>query len=226
MKTFMPAKHLWAVACAAFALVFVFAATGLAQDFKIGFVDLQKFASKSVKAQAMQKKLMNLMNIMREQPSLETKKKELTALWERVQKEGPTLNEEAWNQILDEIRIKKKEVDKLEEAELERSHPLTFVPDTGRFLQDDFIKSAIARWYELDRGNTTYQRDLVKVVARIRAQKGLEIVFDHKAVLSADDSLDITDEVIEAYGEEPDSKATGPASAPRPKAPAEPSSSN
>ena len=33
---------------------------GQAQDFKVAFVDLQKFATKSVKARAMQKKLMDL----------------------------------------------------------------------------------------------------------------------------------------------------------------------
>jgi hypothetical protein len=121
MKTFLPSvvalcpvfpskrsEHLLAIVCAVSALVLVCAATGLAQDLKLGFVDLQKFATKSVKAQAMQKRITALVNANMSQPSLESEKKELAVLWERLIKLGPMMNDEAWNQILEEIRIKKR----------------------------------------------------------------------------------------------------------------------
>ena len=47
-----------------------------------------------------------------------------------------------------------------------------------------------------------FQRDLTKIIARIRAQKGLKLVFNQAALLSADDALDITDEVAKAYDAE------------------------
>ena len=85
-------KHLLAFVCAVSALVFVCTVIGQTQDLKVAFVDLQKFASKSVKAQTMQKKLMDLMNTKRR--ALENKKKELTDLQEQLQKQGPMLKED------------------------------------------------------------------------------------------------------------------------------------
>jgi hypothetical protein len=63
-----------------------------------------------------------------------------------------------------------------------------------------------------------FQRDLTKVIGRIRAQKGLIMVLNQGALLSADDSLDITADVAKAY----DAEAAPPAAAPaaKPKAPA------
>ena len=59
----------------------------------------------------------------------------------------------------------------------------------------------------------SFQRDLTKIIARIRAQKGLMMVFNQAALLSADDALDITEDVAKAY----DAEAAAPAAAPAPK---------
>jgi len=182
-------KHFLAFVCAVSALVLVCVVTGQAQDLKVAFVDLQKFASKSVKAQTMQKKLMDRMNTLR--TSLENKKKELADLQEQLQKQGPMLKEDTRNQKIKEIGIKEMEF-KLAEKEAQNS------------LQNE----------ERDTMES-FQRDLTKIIARIRAQKGLMMVFNQAALLSADDALDITDEVAKAY----DAEAAAPAAAPK-KAPA------
>ena len=187
-------KHLLTVLCAVSALVFVCVVMGEAQDLKVGFVDLQKFAEKSMKAQTMQKKLMDLMNTKR--MALENKKKELQDLQEQLQKQGPMLKEDTRNQKIKEIGIKEMEF-KLAEKEAQSA------------LQNE----------ERDTMQI-FQRDLTKIISRIRAQKGLTMVFNQAALLSADDSLDITDEVAKAY----DASSTGdgaaaPAPAPK-KAPA------
>ena len=97
-------KHLLAVVCAVSGLVFVWAAMGQAQDFKVAFVDLQKFATKSVKARAMQKKLMDL--VKAKQKTLEDRKKELTSLQDQLRKQGPMLQEGVRNQKIKEVGIK------------------------------------------------------------------------------------------------------------------------
>ena len=182
-------KHLLAFVCAVSALVLVCVVTGQAQDLKVAFVDLQKFASKSVKAQTMQKKLMDLMNTKR--TALENKKKELQDLQEKLQKQGPMLKEDTRNQMIKEIGIKEMEF-KLAEKEAQNS-----LQNEEREMMEVF------------------QRDLTKIIARIRAQKGLIMVFNQAALLSADDALDITEDVAKAY----DAAAAAPAAAPK-KAPA------
>jgi outer membrane protein len=182
-------KHFLAFVCAVSALILVCVVTGQAQDLKVAFVDLQKFASKSVKAQTMQKKLMDRMNTLR--TSLESKKKELADLQEQLQKQGPMLKEDTRNQKIKEIGIKEMEF-KLAEKEAQNS------------LQNE----------ERDTMES-FQRDLTKIIARIRAQKGLIMVFNQAALLSADDALDITEDVAKAY----DAEAAAPAAAPK-KAPA------
>lgn len=183
-------KHLLALVCAVSALVFVGVAVSAAQDLKVGFVDLQKFASLSAKAKAMQTKLMNLMNTKKQ--ALENKKKELQDLQEQLQKQGPMLKEDTRNQKIKDIGIKEMEL-KLAEKEAQNS------------LQNEEREQM-----------EVFQRDLIKVIAKIRAQKGLTMIFNQAALLSADDSLDITSEVAKAY----DAEAAAPAAAPKPKAPA------
>jgi len=182
-------KHLLAFVCAVSALVLVCVVTGQAQDLKVAFVDLQKFASKSVKAQTMQKKLMDLMNTKR--TALENKKKELQELQEKLQKQGPMLKEDTRNQMMKEIGIKEMEF-KLAEKEAQNS-----LQNEEREMMEVF------------------QRDLTKIIAQIRAQKGYTMVFNQAALLSADDALDITADVAKAY----DAAAAAPAAAPK-KAPA------
>jgi outer membrane protein len=182
-------KHLLAFVCAVSALVLVCVVTGQAADLKVAFVDLQKFASKSVKAQTMQKKLMDLMNTKR--TALENKKKELQELQEKLQKQGPMLKEDTRNQMIKEIGIKEMEF-KLAEKEAQNS-----LQNEEREMMEVF------------------QRDLTKIIAQIRAQKGYTMVFNQAALLSADDALDITEDVAKAY----DAAAAAPAAAPK-KAPA------
>jgi outer membrane protein len=182
-------KHLLAFVCAVSALVLVCVVTSQAQDLKVAFVDLQKFASKSVKAQTMQKKLMGLMNTKR--TALENKKKELQELQEKLQKQGPMLKEDTRNQMIKEIGIKEMEF-KLAEKEAQNS-----LQNEEREMMEVF------------------QRDLTKIIAQIRAQKGFKMVFNQAALLSADDALDITADVAKAY----DAAAAAPAAAPK-KAPA------
>jgi outer membrane protein len=185
-------KHLLSFVCAVSALVLVCVVTGQAQDLKVAFVDLQKFASKSVKAQTMQKKLMDLMNTKR--TALENKKKELQELQEKLQKQGPMLKEDTRHQMIKEIGIKEMEF-KLAEKEAQNS-----LQNEEREMMEIF------------------QRDLTKIIARIRAQKGLIMVFNQAALLSADDALDITEDVAKAYDAEAAAPAAAPA--PKPKAPA------
>ena len=182
-------KHLLTFVCAVSALVLVCVVTGQAQDLKVAFVDLQKFASKSVKAQTMQKKLMDLMNTKR--TALENKKKELQELQEKLQKQGPMLKEDTRNQMIKEIGIKEMEF-KLAEKEAQNS-----LQNEEREMMEVF------------------QRDLTKIIAQIRAQKGYTMVFNQAALLSADDALDITEDVAKVY----DAAAAAPAAAPK-KAPA------
>ncbi len=186
-------KHLLAFVCVISVLAFVGVGMGAAQDLKVGFVDLQKFASKSVKAQAMQKKLMDLMNTKRQ--ALENKKKELLELQEKFQKQGPMLKEETRNQMMKDIGIKEMEF-KLAEKEAQNS------------LQNEEREAM-----------ESFQRELVKIIAQIRTKKGLTMIFNQAALLSADDALDITDEVAKAY-DAATAPAAAPAAAPKAKAPA------
>jgi outer membrane protein len=183
-------KHLLVFVCVLSALFFVGVAVGTAQDLKVGFVDLQKFASMSTKAKAMQTKLMNLMNTKKQ--ALENKKKELQDLQEQLQKQGPMLKEDTRNQKIKDIGIKEMEM-KLAEKEAQNS------------LQNEEREQM-----------EIFQRGLIKVIGRIRAQKGLTMILNQAALLSADDRLDLTEEVAKAY----DAEAAPPAAAPKAKAPA------
>ena len=131
-----------------FSAVIVCVVTGQAQDLKVAFVDLQKFASKSVKAQTMQKKLMDLMNTKR--TALENKKKELQELQEKLQKQGPMLKEDTRNQMIKEIGIKEMEF-KLAEKEAQNS-----LQNEEREMMEVF------------------QRDLTKIIAQIRVRKATQ----------------------------------------------------
>jgi Skp family chaperone for outer membrane proteins len=150
-------KHLLPVACAVFALIFVCVVPSQAQEPRVGFVDLEKFASKSVKFQAKQKKLMDLVNAKRE--ALERQKKEL-------EKEG-----------------RMADLRKLErELTAETACSATSSESSERNLM-----------------MLGLQPDLAKIISRIRAEKGIAIVFDREMLIWADDALDLTDEVAKAY---------------------------
>jgi len=184
----------WAIACAAF----VFSGVCSAQDFKVAFVDFQKFVTKSHKAQEQQKKLVEMVNVKR--TALENKKKELDRLQEEFQKQGPMLKEDTRTGKIKEMGIKEMEL-KLAEKEAENA-----VRNEQREAEEIF------------------RRDISKVISTIRTEKKLTLVFNSAALLAADDTLDITDEVAQRYDAEVGgAKAAAPAPVKKPApAPAKP----
>jgi len=176
------------VFCAAVALVFIASGVSVAQDLKIAFVDFNKFASISKKAQEQQKKFGEMVTAKR--TALENKKKELDGLQEQLQKQGPMLKEETRNVKIKEIGIKEMEL-KLAEKEAQNQ-----LQNEQREAQDIF------------------RRDITKILNQMRADRNLSFILDSVALLSANDALDITEEVVRVYD------GSAAAAAPKPKAPA------
>lgn len=169
-----------------------------AQDFKFAFVDFQKFAGKSKRAQSQQQTFAQLVDTKR--VALENKKKELETLNEQLQKQGPMLKEETRNQKIKELGIKEMEF-KLAEKEAQNS-----LQNEQREQQEIF------------------RRDISKIITQVRAQKNLTVIFDSAALLSGDDAYDITDEVVRVYDSENGSgaakaKPATPAATPAPAKP-------
>jgi outer membrane protein len=188
--------------CATLAATFLICGVCGAQDAKFAFVDFQKFAGVSQKAKEQQKKFGDM--VEKKRIELENKKKELLDLQEQFQKQGPMLKEDTRNQKLKEIGIKEMEL-KLAEKEAQNA-----VQNAQRDFQEVF------------------RQDISKVIATIRAEKRLTAILDSAALLSADDSLDITDEVARRYDAEagktaaPAAKPKAPAAAPAPAPAAKP----
>lgn len=164
----------------------------LAQESKFAFVDFQKFATKSKRAQNQQQKFAQMVDTKRS--ALETKKKEWEALNEQLQKQGPMLKEETRNEKIKQLGIKEMEL-KLAEKEAQNA------------LQNEQREQ-----------QEVFRRDITKVINQIRTQKKYTFIFDSAALLSADDSLDITDEVARLYDSEPEEAKASPAK-PKPTAP-------
>lgn len=184
------------VITAAFIAVFLYVAVCGAEEAKFGFVDVQKFMGTSAKAKEHQKKLMQLLEMKK--TALENKKKELINLQEELQKQGPMLKEDTRNDKIKQIGIKEMEY-KLAEKEAQNS------------LQNE----------ERDMMEAL-QRDITKIIGKIRAEKRLTMVFNSMALLSADDALDLTDEVAQQYDSGGDSGKAGPTKPKAPAAPAKP----
>jgi outer membrane protein len=161
------------VACIAVGVLCVFGTTGWAEDLKIGFVDLQKLVSKSSRAQAQQAKLSKW--VEDKQKGLENKRKELQDLQDQLQKQGPMLKEETRNAKIKELGLKEMEY-KMAEKEAQSQ------------LQNE--------QRDLDE---VFKKDLVNIVKEIRAQKKLSLVLNSMALFAADDTMDVTDEVIKLY---------------------------
>ncbi|MFA6221476.1 MAG: OmpH family outer membrane protein [Desulfomonilaceae bacterium] len=174
--------------------------TCLAQaPLTIAFVDLQQFQAKSKRIQEMQKHFSELNNIKR--TGLEKKQNELKALTEQLQKQGPMLKEDTRNEKIKEIGMKEMEL-KLAQKQAE-----TELQNEARALDE------------------TMMRDLVKIIGDVRKQKKLSLILNStSAILAADDSLDITDEVVKIYDASAPTKPAAadkskPAAGPKPKAP-------
>ncbi|MGB9615683.1 MAG: OmpH family outer membrane protein [Desulfomonilaceae bacterium] len=164
----------------------------LAQEAKFAFVDFQKFAAKSKRAQSQQQKFAQMVDAKR--AALESKKKEMEALNEQLQKQGPMLKEETRNEKIKQLGIKEMEL-KLAEKEAQNA-----LQNEQREQQEIF------------------RRDITKIINQIRTAKKYTLIFDSAALLSADDALDITDEVVKLYDAEPDEAKAAPAK-PKPAAP-------
>ncbi len=178
-------KRILAAVCATVTMLFAWSIYSQAQEFKIGFVDIMKLMEKSSKAREQQQKLQQMME--KEKRDLDTKMKEMVDLKDRLDKTGPMMKEEARNDLIKQLGIKEMEY-KLAEREAQNK-----VQNEQRDL------SAI------------FQQDIKKVVDQIRAEKKLTLIFDASALLSRDNALELTDEVVKLYD------ASGP-SKPAPRA--------
>jgi outer membrane protein len=181
-------KHMLGLIGAALAVAVFVAGDGFAQDLKVGFVDFQKFAGKSHKAKEQQQKFAQFVDAKR--TSLENKKKEIENLKEQLTKTGAMLKDDARNQKIKEIGIKEME---FQLAEKEAQNDLQ---NEQRDQQEIF------------------RRDISKIITALRAEKNLQFIFDSAALLSADDSLEMTDEVVRRY--DADTGSGAPATRPKP----------
>ena len=161
-------------------------------------MDLQQFAMKSERAKAQQKRFVQL--VAKKRAGLEKMKKELMGLQEQLQKQGPMMKEETRTAKIKELGIKEMEL-KLAEKEAENE-----VRNERREAEEVF------------------QRDIIKVTSAIRRQKGLSLVLNSAAMLSADDALNITEEVVRAYDAQGTAGKAAPAASrnQKPRKPARP----
>lgn len=164
-----------------------------AQEIKIGFVDLMKFAQQSKRAQEHQQRFMKI--VEKERATLENKKKELVELQDQLQKQGPMLKEETRNQKVKEFNIKKMELEMAEK-------------DAQAKLQN-----------EQREAQEVLRKDVSKIIGNVRGQRKLTLVLNADSLLSADDALDITEDVVRLYDAEAGkAPAAKPAAAPKPAA--------
>ncbi|MGO9123146.1 MAG: OmpH family outer membrane protein [Desulfomonilaceae bacterium] len=175
-------------------VLFFFLGICQAQEIKIGFVDLMKLTERSQRAKEHQQKFGQL--VEKKRTALENKKKELMDLQEQFSKQGPMLKPETRDLKMKEIGIKEMEF-KMEEKNAQAD------------LQN-----------EQREAQEVIQRDLRKIIGQIRSQKKLTLVVNADALLSADDALDITEEVVKQYDSEAGrAPAAKPAPAPKPAGP-------
>lgn len=144
-----------------------------AQDGKFAFFNLMKLQEKSVKAKEYGKKFQDSYEVKK--ASLERKQKAYVDLKDSVQRSGSMLNESARNDKIKEltnmeIDLKIEEQKAKESLEHERQEMMQLV-----------------------------QADISKIVKKIREERGFSFVFDAQSLMSANEALDITDEVIKAF---------------------------
>ena len=176
---------------------FAFSATAQAQAPKIAFVDLQKFAQQSQRYRAQQKKLIQL--AQKKQAELEKKKEQLISRQEDLKKQGPMLKEDTRNARVKELGIMEMEL-KLSEKQAQN-------------LLKSHQRESMA----------SLQKEIRKIISGIRKQKKLALIFNSGALLGADDTLDITADLVKAYdvgaaapvARKPASKPAAPRAKPR-----------
>ena len=178
-------KYYLTAVCILLASVFAATGTSWGEEPKFGFVDLQEISRKSIKAQEFQKQLVQLMESKR--GHLEKLKKELVDLQEQIQKTGPMLKPEAREGKIKEISMKEVEY-KLAEQEAQNA-----LQNKQKEIEEVFLK------------------DMKTIIIKLRAQKNLTAILNAAALFAADDTMNLTDEVIKAY----DGGAAAPAAAPK-----------
>lgn len=176
--------------------VFLFSIPAFAQQFSVGFVNVQKVMVTSKRALAEHQRLRDMEK--RERAKLEKMKNEFIKLQEDLQKQGPMLREETKNSMIKQIGIKEMEL-KLAAKQAEGT-----LQNAQREMQEVFL------------------RDISKIIGKIRKEKKLAMVFASTALISADDAFNLTDTVIKAYDAAASAK---PAPAPRTKRPSAPARS-
>ncbi len=154
-------------------LTFVFSGTVGAQGLKVGYVDLMKVFAKSDRAKAKQQKLEDFFK--RTKAQMEAKKDELQRMADDLQKQGPLMSEPKQEARIKEIQLKEVEL-KLEAQKAERAWKVKQKEATDEL-----------------------RKEIIKIVTQIRKEKGLHLVLNSMSLLSADDALNITDEVIRRY---------------------------
>jgi Skp family chaperone for outer membrane proteins len=169
-------------------VVFVAASLCVAQEPRVGCVNIMHFMQKSVQAKESQRKLQALKD--QKKNALDRKVDEIRALKEKLEKQGPMLKEETRNGMIRDASIKETEL-KLAQQEAESS-----------------LQSAFRDWEQ------TTQQELTKIVSQIRTEKKLSYVVRSEALLAYDPAMDITDEVISRY--DASHPGTPPKPAPRP----------
>ena len=185
------------VSCVLLVGAFVAVETCKAQEIKIAFVDTQQFGQKSKKARELMQKFQQL--VQSRQNELQSKVALFKQMQDELQKQGPLMKEEMRNKKLEELQI--------EQIKLKR-------------MEEEYTKGLQNEEYAL---RATLQRDVTKIVDQIRAKKGLTVVFNREFFISADGTLDLTDEVAHAYDAAPGGgESSAPAPAPKPKAPVAP----
>lgn len=162
--------------CVALAAALVGTGMCWAQDFKFGLVSLGALSQKSTKAKQIQLNLKQMME--RERASLEAKQKEYLNLKDDLQKHGGLLEPKVREDKIKKISALEVEL-KLAEQEAQNK-----LQNAQREAEEKFMKEVTA------------------VITKIRTQKNLTAVFNSAAVFAADDSMDITDEVVRAYDAE------------------------
>jgi outer membrane protein len=189
----MKKRHL-VVLAAVMAAAFGLAGLAEAQATKIAFVNFQTFSQKSKRYTAERKKLGDLAQLKTN--DLEKKKDELLNLQEELKRQGQMLNDDTRNAKIKEIGIKEMEF-KLAEQQAKN------------LLQNE-EREAMER----------LRGEMKKIIDAIRAEQKYTFIFDAVALLSADEALDITDQVVTAYdaSHAPAKPAAAPAAGPKPAA--------
>jgi outer membrane protein len=178
-------KKLFVIA-GAFCIMFAFTAVK-AQDGKFAFFNPMKFEEKSSKAKEFAKKLADSYELKK--GNLEKKQKAYLDLKDTIAKQGPMLKEETRNEKIKELT--NMEIDlKIEEQKAKES------------LQQEQQETMQA-----------LQNEITKIIKKLRVERGYTLVFNAQYLMSADDTLDITDEVTKVF----DAEAALPAAGPKPK---------